>query len=109
MYIVEDPLWPYRALRRAADDAAGREIIDEVNAIASHLGLDVQTRIGAGVRPEEVIAGAIEQDGFDLLVMGVLYRSFEQRLYFGPKVDRLLRRVKCAVAVVVFPETGFGQ
>jgi hypothetical protein len=41
--------------------------------------------------------------------MGVLYRSFEQRLYFGPKVDRLLRRVKCAVAVVVFPETGFGQ
>jgi hypothetical protein len=43
---------------------------------------------------------------FDLLLMGVLYRSVDQRVYFGPKVERILRDfARCAVAVVVSPDT----
>jgi nucleotide-binding universal stress UspA family protein len=39
-----------------------------------------------------------------MLVMGVLYRSSEQRLYFGPKVRQILRNVRCSVALVVPPQ-----
>jgi hypothetical protein len=36
--------------------------------------------------------------------MGVLYRSSEQRLYFGPKVRQILRNVRCSIALVVPPQ-----
>ena len=45
-----------------------------------------------------------EKGGFDLLVMGVMFRPSERRLYFGPKVEYILRNARCAFAVVVTPE-----
>jgi len=63
----------------------------------------VETQIGAGSRPEKVILKAVDEGKFDLLMMGVLYRSVDQRVYFGPKVERILAGARCAVAVVVSP------
>jgi hypothetical protein len=37
-------------------------------------------------------------------VMGVMFRPSERRLYFGPKVEYVLRNARCAFAVVVTPE-----
>jgi hypothetical protein len=37
-------------------------------------------------------------------VMGVTFRPSERRLYFGPKVEYILRNARCAFAVVVTPE-----
>jgi len=37
--------------------------------------------------------------------MGVQVRPAERGLYFGPKVEHILRRARCAVAVVVTLET----
>jgi nucleotide-binding universal stress UspA family protein len=70
----------------------------------SYVDLEIATQVGAGTKPEKVILSTVEETGFDLLVMGVLYRSVEEGLYFGPKVERILQRAKCAVAVVVSPE-----
>lgn len=110
MYVVEDPRWLYPGFRYGrASTGAGQQIIDEVRALGTHLELDIDTQIGAGAKPEDVIQHAIDDYGFDLLVMGVLYRSVEERVYFGPKVDSVLREAKCAAAVVVFPEKGFVQ
>jgi nucleotide-binding universal stress UspA family protein len=47
---------------------------------------------------------AADRGGFDLLVMGVQFRPAERGLYFGPKVEHILRNARCAVAVVVSPE-----
>jgi nucleotide-binding universal stress UspA family protein len=51
-----------------------------------------------------VILSVSEREKFDLLVMGVLFRSSEERLFFGPKVREILRRAKCAVALIVPPQ-----
>jgi Kef-type K+ transport system membrane component KefB len=83
---------------------AGQQIVDEMKVLGSHLDLDIATQIGVGAKREQVILRAVNEGTFDLLVMGVLYRSVEERLYFGPKVARILERAKCAVAVVVSPE-----
>jgi nucleotide-binding universal stress UspA family protein len=37
-------------------------------------------------------------------VMGVLFRSSEERLFFGPKVREILRKAQCAVALIVPPQ-----
>jgi nucleotide-binding universal stress UspA family protein len=105
MYVTESaklllPGLPYawRAPR------AGQQIVDEIKVLGSHLDLEIATQIGAGTKAEKVIQRAVEEGGFDLLIMGVLYRSVEERLYFGPKVERILQQAKCAVAVVVSPQ-----
>jgi hypothetical protein len=48
---------------------------------------------------------ALDVGHFDLPLMGVLYRSIDQRIYFGPKVERILQDARCAVAVVVSPDS----
>jgi nucleotide-binding universal stress UspA family protein len=47
---------------------------------------------------------AAEKGGFDLLVIGVMFRPSNRRLYFGPKVEYVLRNARCAFVVVVTPE-----
>ena len=72
--------------------------------LAQEVGVGLETQVDAGRRPENVILRVAEDGKYDLLVMGVLYRSTQRRLYFGPKVEQILRRAECAVAVVVSPE-----
>ncbi len=87
---------------RPADE--GREFVDEIELLGRQLGVHVEPRIAAGKRAEDVIVATAREDGYDLLVMGVLYRSSEQRLYFGPKVRQILARTRCSVALVVPPQ-----
>ena len=78
-------------------------IVDEIKVLGSELGLAIDGQVGAGRKPESVILHTVETGKFDLLIMGVLYRSVDQRLYFGPKGDRILRESNCSVAIVVSP------
>ena len=93
-----DAGWPAR-LR----SDGGEEFVDEIKRLGDELGVAVETKIGSGRRAEDVIVNAASNGDFDLLVMGVLYRSSDQRLYFGPKVRQILRNV-CSVALVVPPQ-----
>ena len=80
------------------------EMNDELKAYAAEFEMNIDTQIATGSRPENAILGTAEKGKFDLLVMGVLFRPSEQHLYFGPKVEHVLRNAGCAVAVVVPPE-----
>jgi Kef-type K+ transport system membrane component KefB/nucleotide-binding universal stress UspA family protein len=82
----------------------GEEFVDEIKRLGDELGVSVETKVASGRRAEDVITNAASNGDFDLLVMGVLYRSSEQRLYFGPKVRHILRNVRCSVALVVPPQ-----
>ena len=82
----------------------GEEFVDEIKRLGDELGVSVVTKIGSGRRAEDVIVNAASNGDFDLLIMGVLYRSSDQRLYFGPKVRQILRNVRCSVALVVPPQ-----
>jgi nucleotide-binding universal stress UspA family protein len=68
------------------------------------LGVRLDTLIASGSRPENAIVVTAERGRFDLVLVGVQLRPAEQRLYFGPKVEYLLRNARCALAVVVMPE-----
>lgn len=88
--------------RPQADE--GEEFVDEIKRLGDELGIKVETKIASGRRAEDIIVNAASNGDFDLLVMGVLYRSSDQRLYFGPKVRQILRNVRCSVALVVPPQ-----
>ena len=104
LYVMENPEARFPGMLRGIRLARhGQQIVDEIKELGSELDLKIDGQVGAGRKPEAVILHTVETGKFDLLIMGVLYRSVEQRLYFGPKVDRILRQSNCSVAIVVSP------
>ena len=105
LYVRQRSILDWRTLTAgAATDGEGEEAVGEISELAEQLELKIATRIETGVNAESVILRTIKEGGFDLLMIGALFRSAEERLYFGGRVDQILRRAGCAVAVVVAPE-----
>jgi nucleotide-binding universal stress UspA family protein len=105
MYVRESPLFSWRSLpvlRRGRDEDF--HIIKDIRVLADQLELKLETQVAAGARPENAILTTADRGQFDLLVMGVMARPSDRGLYFGPKVEHILRNARCAVAVVVSPQ-----
>ncbi len=104
LYVMENPEARFPGMLRGIRLArTGQQIVDEIKVLGSELNLAIDGQVGAGRKPESLILQTVETGKFDLLIMGVLYRSVERRLYFGPKVDRILRDSNCSIAIVVSP------
>ncbi len=104
MYVRENPLISFRnlpGLRRVREE--DRQIIGDIQQLGDQFDLKVNSQIAAGNRPENAVLTMAERGHFDLLLIGVMPRPSEQRLYFGPRVEHMLRNAQCAVAVVVSP------
>ncbi len=100
LYVHEGALLSFRS---RADMEDGEEFVEEVCKLGDELGVSIETLLGTGRKPESVILKAAHNGDYDLLVMGVLFRSSEQRIYFGPRVREVLRGARCSVALVVPP------
>ena len=105
LHVMENPTLLQGILNFRQPRRPGQEIVDEVDNFGKQLNLVVETQIDSDSKPEKAILRALDIGHFGLLLMGVLYRSVDQRVYFGPKVERILRDARCAVAVVVSPDT----
>jgi nucleotide-binding universal stress UspA family protein len=105
LYVREGAALSWRSIYTSvtAPDDAG-PTANELRAMAQQLEVKVETRIVAGSKPEKVIVNEARKGDFDLLIMGALLRPTEEQMYFGPKVENILREARCAVAVVAFPE-----
>lgn len=75
-----------------------RAALDKAVAQLAAGGLAAEARILPG-KPEEAIAGAIEAEGIDLLVMGAWGHSRLRTLMIGSTTEALLRACKVPVAV----------
>ncbi len=107
LYVRENPhriSIPMLGANVAVDGNEGSEFVDEISRLGRELGVTVEAQLGTGRNPENVILSTAMQDGYDLLVMGVLFRSSDERLFFGPKVREIIGKARCAVAVVVPPQ-----
>ncbi len=106
LYVKEGPTVTLRDFyrRRVSAPEDGAPIVEELRQLGQQVGVELEARIESGGKPESTILNAAEKGGFDLLVMGVTFRPSERRLYFGPKVEYILRNARCAFAVVVTPE-----
>jgi Kef-type K+ transport system membrane component KefB len=100
LYVHESSMLSFRS---RAGIEEGEEFVEEVRMLGDELGVDIETLVGSGRKPENVILSAAHNGDYDLLVMGVLFRSSEQRIYFGPRVREVLRGARCSVALVVPP------
>jgi Kef-type K+ transport system membrane component KefB/nucleotide-binding universal stress UspA family protein len=105
LFVNEAPFTLRNLYRRADAERDGAPIADEIRKLGEPLGVAVDTRVATGGRPERVILDVAEQLSADLLVIGVMRRPSNGHLYFGPKVDFILRNARCAIALAVTPDT----
>jgi nucleotide-binding universal stress UspA family protein len=104
LHVTENPTLIQGIFNPRRTEQAGQEIADEIDSLGKQLNLTVDTQIGSANKPEKAILRTVDAGRHDLLLMGVLYRSVDQRVYFGPKVERILKDARCAVVVVVSPD-----
>ncbi|MBD0319255.1 MAG: cation:proton antiporter [Gemmatimonadetes bacterium] len=78
---------------------AARAIVDKLCVTGEALGVRTQTEVRTGVSPESVIL-EMAHDGIDLVVLGTDLRPASDRLFLGPKVERVLNNSPCPVVVM---------
>jgi Kef-type K+ transport system membrane component KefB/nucleotide-binding universal stress UspA family protein len=106
LYVREASMLPLPIFgaSKTPDADEGREFVEEISKLGQELGVNVEARLGSGRRIENVILSTVAKDDVGLLVMGVLFRSSDERLFFGRKVSEIVQKARCAVAVVVPPQ-----
>lgn len=78
---------------------AARAIVHALCEVGEALGVRTLTDVRAGVSPESVIL-ELAADGIDLVVLGTDLRPASDRLFLGPRVERILSRSSCPVVVM---------
>jgi Kef-type K+ transport system membrane component KefB/nucleotide-binding universal stress UspA family protein len=77
-----------------------QQIVDQQADIGRGLGAQVNTAVLTGNSPEKEILNFARSEGVDLIILGSNIRPISGRVFFGHRVDTLLRQASCPVAVV---------
>jgi Kef-type K+ transport system membrane component KefB len=104
LHVLSEQLHPYRF--KPDDDVTeirmntARQIVQELRALGEAHGASVSGRVETGPDPETVILDLVEAEQVDLIVMGTDVRPGSERLFLGPRVERILGGARCPVLVV---------
>jgi nucleotide-binding universal stress UspA family protein len=77
-----------------------QQIVEHQTEIGRLLGANVQYRILEGSSPEKIILNFAQQERVDLIVLGSSVRLATGRVFFGHRVDTILNRANCPVALI---------
>ncbi|MEH2466406.1 cation:proton antiporter domain-containing protein [Nostoc sp.] len=98
---VEYILYEQRSLTPVKEIA--HELLEQQAATGRNLGADVKTYILQGTSPEKEILKFAKTKEVDLIILGSSIRMVTGRVFFGHRVDAILNRAHCPVAVITTP------
>jgi Kef-type K+ transport system membrane component KefB len=77
----------------------GNEMVEDLRRLGESHGVEVETEVMIW---NETTAGIVDRarEGIDLIIVGTSVRAGSQRLYMGPKVERLLADAPCPVIIL---------
>ncbi|MGB8703312.1 MAG: universal stress protein, partial [Thermosynechococcaceae cyanobacterium] len=105
LYVINQPQYEFFLFEEQTLSTAmemGRQILDLQSAIAIQLGARVQPRILEGL-PEREILNFAQTEDVDLIVLGTSVRMMTGRVFFGHRVDAILNKAICPVALLSVP------
>jgi nucleotide-binding universal stress UspA family protein len=80
--------------------AAARAIVDELCKVGEAMGVRTHTCVREGVAPEAALLELAAKEEADLILLGTDLRPGSERLFLGPRVERILNSAPCPVVVV---------
>lgn len=81
------------------EQEARRQILDELAARAAAQGVSARGLIETGPEVEAVIVEVAQREKVDLILLGTDVRPGSDRLFLGPRVERILNSAPCPVVV----------
>jgi nucleotide-binding universal stress UspA family protein len=76
-----------------------RTIVDGLREIGEAQGVRARGEVRYGRDADAVILEMARSDGVDLIVLGTNVRAGSDRLFLGPRVERLIQQSPCPVLV----------
>jgi Kef-type K+ transport system membrane component KefB len=76
------------------------KIVDELKKLGESLNVNTFPQVEIGEDPDKVILKISRENNFDLVILGTDIRPGSDKLYLGPKVERILNNCTCPVLVV---------
>lgn len=76
-----------------------QEIVNELKGIGESLSVNTKTKVEIGLNPENVIVDFADKNDFDLVIIGSDVRPGSDKLFLGPRVEKIL--TNCARPVIV--------
>ena len=76
------------------------KIVDELKKLGESLNVKTFTEVEIGEDTDQVILSMSSENNFDLVILGTDIRPGSDKLYLGPKVERILNNCTCPVLVV---------
>ena len=77
-----------------------RDIVEELREVGESMGVKTDPQVRIAPNPETGIIEASQIDGADLIILGTDVRPGSNRLFLGPRVERILESSKCPVIVL---------
>lgn len=78
----------------------GHQIAADLRRLGESYGVATETEVRMGPDPEEAILDTARRISADLVVLGTSVRAASQRLFLGPRVERVLAACPCPVVVL---------
>ncbi|MFZ0625074.1 MAG: cation:proton antiporter [Acidimicrobiia bacterium] len=78
----------------------GQEVVEDLRSVGEGFGARVLSEVRLGGETTESILARLDEGDIDLMILGTAVRAGSQRLYLGPKVERLLSTAGCSVIVL---------
>lgn len=76
------------------------QTVEELKKLGESLNVNTFTEIEVGQEPDSVILKMSSEKNFDLIILGTDIRPGTDKLYLGPRVERILNNCTCPVLVV---------
>ena len=78
---------------------SANQIVKELEELGRDQGADVDGIVQIGRDPEHAILDFAKRETIDLIILGTDLRPGSQRLFLGPKVERILNNAACPVVI----------
>jgi Kef-type K+ transport system membrane component KefB len=76
------------------------QIVDELRQLGEARNVQTTTSVKVGPDPETVILDYAKRYRVDLIILGTDVRSGSDRLFLGPRVERVLKHTTCPVVIM---------
>ncbi len=78
---------------------AARQIVSDLKVVGEAISANIDEEVRVGRDAERVILDLARKEAVDLIILGTDLRPGSQRLFLGPKVERILNHAPCPVVV----------
>ncbi len=76
------------------------QTVEELKKLGESLNVNTFTEIEIGEEPDSVILKMSSENNFDLIILGTDVRPGSDKLYLGPRVERILNNASCPVIII---------